>query len=506
MAQPRLILTGASGFLGRHLLEYLKDEYEIFSIARRSPQECGVPEWPNLHWFQVDIGEASHLRSVFDAILSGGGVDLVIHLAAHYDFTGEDHPEYWRTNVGGLRNVLELCKPLRVRRFFYASSVAASRLPPPGGVLNEESPPDGEHVYAITKRIGEEMLREYVDTIPSCIVRFGAMFSDWCEYPPLFKFLETWLSRSWNARVLGGRGISSIPYFHVRDAVAFFKAALSRRDLLSPCEILIASTSGSTNHRELFDAATRAYFSRPVRPIYMPKILCGPGMLARDLVGRTLGDRPFERPWMARYIDLQMNTDASRTYARLNWQPRERLHILRRMPFLVENLRTNPEKWNALNRAAMKEVRQRINLRIHRLLEAYEEAIVLSLMDAFRGPKAKPWFLSYKRISPEELEWAHRQVLRQVMNVVRTREKAIFINYCRDLAYRRFSQGFSVHELADALQTVNDVVLKVILQDPKAQGMEQALQDHITMTINLGIDQIQDVYEELSGASYTPPV
>lgn len=506
MALPRMILTGASGFLGRHLLEFLKDGWEIYAIARRSPQECGVPDWPNLHWFQVDIGEASHLKSVFDTILAGGGVEVVIHLAAHYDFTGEEHPEYWRTNVGGLRNVLELSKPLRVRRFFFASSVAASRFPPPGKALNEDSPPDGEHIYAVTKRVGEEMLREYRDTVPCTIIRFGAMFSDWCEYPPLFKFLETWLSRSWNARVLGGRGLSAIPYFHVRDAVAFFKALLERYPLLAPCEVLIASTSGCTTHLDLFKAATRAYFGREVRPIFMPKVLCGPGMMARDLLGRLAGERPFERPWMARYIDLQMTTDATRTYERLGWRPRERLDILRRLPFLVENFKTNPEKWNALNRAAMKEVRIRVNLRIHRLLEAYEEAIVLSLMDAFRGPKAKPWFLSYKRLSPEELEWSHRQVLRQVMNVVRTRERALFIGYCRDLAYRRFSQGFSLHELTDALETVNDVILKVLLQDPQARGLDQALADHITMAIRLGIDQVEDVYEELSGTSYTPPV
>lgn len=221
MVLPRMILTGASGFLGRHLLEYLRDRWEVFAIARRSPLECRIVEWPGLRWFQVDICEASHLKSVFDAILGAGGVDVVIHLAAHYDFTGEDHPEYWRTNVGGLRNVPDLCKPLRIRRFFFASFVAASRFPPPGRALREDSPPDGEHIYAVTKRVGEGMLREYGDTVPSTIIRFGAMFSVWCEHPPLYKFLETWLSRAWNARILGGRGLSAIPYLHVRDAVSF---------------------------------------------------------------------------------------------------------------------------------------------------------------------------------------------------------------------------------------------------------------------------------------------
>jgi nucleoside-diphosphate-sugar epimerase len=505
MDRPRIILTGASGFLGRHLIEYLKDHYEILAIARRAPQECGVPKYPGLQWFQVDIGDRQHLSSVFERVLGEGGAEIVIHLAAHYDFTGEEHPEYWRTNVGGLRNVLEFCKPLRVRRFFFASSVAASKIPAGGQALNEDSPPDGEHIYAVTKRIGEEMLREYRDTVPAVILRFGAMFSDWCEYPPLFIFLSTWLSRAWNARVLGGRGASAIPYLHVRDAVSFFKAALARHSLFSPCEVLVASTCGTTDHLALFDAATRAYYGRPLKPIFMPKALCWPGMVARDLMGRVVGNRPFERPWMAKYIDTRMIADASRTCERLGWTPRPRLEILRRMPFLIENYKTNPEKWNTLNRAAMKEVRVRINLRVHQLLEKYEEAIVVSLLDAFRGPKAKAWLLHYKRMTPEELEWAHRQILRQVMMVVRTRELSLFIGYCRDLAHHRFSQGFSVHELSEALSTVGEVILRVLRTDPASRDLEQALHDHITMPINLGIDQVEDVYEELSGTSYTPP-
>ncbi len=503
MALPRMILTGASGFLGRHLLDYLKDRWEVFAIARRSPLECRVSEWPGLRWFQVDIGEASHLKSVFDAILQGGGVDVVVHLAAHYDFTGEDHPEYWRTNVGGLRNVLELCKPLRIRRFFFASSVAASRFPPPGAALNEDSPPDGEHIYAVTKRVGEEMLREYGDAVPSTVIRFGAMYSDWCEYPPLYKFLETWLSRAWNARILGGKGLSAIPYFHIRDAVSFFKALLERYPLLAPGEVLVASTSGCTTHRELFQAATRAYFGREVRPLYMPRLLCGPGMAARDLLGRLTGERPFERPWMARYIDLQMTTDASRTYERLGWKPKDRLDIVRRMPFLVENFKSNPGEWHRLNHAAMKEVRVRTNLQLHRILEQHEEAILRTVLEEIQGPQAK-WSLRYRRIDAQDLQWNVRQLLRHLTNAVLTREKAIFRRYCRDLAQLRYRQGFGVYEVVKALETTRDLCVAEVAPDAAKRGLDQALQDHVAMTFDLGIDEVQDVFEEMA-ASPPPP-
>jgi nucleoside-diphosphate-sugar epimerase len=502
MNHSRLIITGASGFLGRHLLDLLKKDYQIFALARRSQRECGAPEHANITWYQVDIGDRRHLDKVFESIMDSGGAEIVMHLAAHYDFTGEDHPEYWRTNVAGLRNVLEICQHLHLRRFFYASSVAACRFPPHGEVLDETSAPNGEHVYAITKKIGEEMLREYERTIPSTIVRFGAMFSDWCEYPPLYMFLEAWLSHAWNRRILGGRGQSAIPYLHVRDAVSFFQALLERHDILQPYEILIASTNGATTHEELFKAATLAYYGAAVKPRHMPKLLCYPGMLFRDIYGRILGNRPFERPWMARYIDEKLTVSANRTYERLGWAPKQRLDIVRRMPFLVENYKGNPGEWHRLNRAAMKEVRIRTNLKVFWLLEAHEQEIVQASIDQLKGPNAKGWSLGYRRQKTEDLLWNIRQLMRNLMNTVRTRERSLFKNYCRDLANLRYEQGFGCQEVCRALAATNDLCLGILGRDPQAEGLEQALRDNVTMTFNIGIDEVQDVFEELAGVCF----
>ena len=226
MALPALIVTGASGFVGRHLLESLAEDYRIFGIARRSQLRCGAPVHPNITWFQVDIGEREPLGEVFRMIRLLGGAGTLVHLAAHYDFTGEEHREYQRTNVEGLRNTLDFSRELGVRRFVFSSSVAACRLPAPGSALNEDSPPDGEHIYARTKAVGEAMVKEYAESFPSTIVRFAALFSDWCEYPPLFMFLSTWLSPAWNRSILGGRGDSAIPYLHVKDVVAALRLVL----------------------------------------------------------------------------------------------------------------------------------------------------------------------------------------------------------------------------------------------------------------------------------------
>ncbi len=132
MTKPGIIITGATGFLGRRLVELLRHKYEIFGIGRRCPEEVGLPIGPGLHWFQADISRFETLREVFYQIRQMGKIELLLHLAAYYDCTGDDVPEYTHTNVIGTRNVLELSVPLNLERFIFTSSVAACPFPKPG--------------------------------------------------------------------------------------------------------------------------------------------------------------------------------------------------------------------------------------------------------------------------------------------------------------------------------------------------------------------------------------
>ena len=89
---------------------------------------------------------------MFEQIRELGGAELLLHLAAYYDFTGEDNPEYERTNVDGTRNLLELAEPLKLRKFIYTSSIAACPFPAPGDAVDGETPPSAPFPYARSKR------------------------------------------------------------------------------------------------------------------------------------------------------------------------------------------------------------------------------------------------------------------------------------------------------------------------------------------------------------------
>lgn len=500
MTLPRLIITGASGFIGRRLLDGLKERFSIVGLARRSQARCGAPFHPNISWFQADIADREAIATAFRFVRETGGADYVIHLAAHYDFTGDDHPEYRRTNVDGLRNVLDECRGLDLKRFVFASSLAACRFPPRGSVLTEQSPPDGDHVYARSKRLGEEMLVEYSTDVPSVIVRFAAVYSDWCEYAPLYVFVETWLSGAWNSRILGGRGESAIPYIHARELAPFMSRVIEHSDRLDPCQVLIASPSHTVNHAELFYLVNAFAGRDQVRPLRMPAPLARVGVWGRDLVGRVIGNRPFERPWMVDYIDEALAVDASRTYGLIDWEPRSRLFMRRRMAFLVDHRGSDPIEWTTRNQAALKEVHLRPNLRVHRLLEKNQDRIRSRFIEAVVGDRdAETKYPGALEIGGQVLEWRFTVAFRHILNSVRAQERGLFLGFCRDFSEKRYRDGVSASEVVALLRLIDRVALDVLADEPEAEGLAAGLNVYLTMTIELGCDQVLEIYEDLSG-------
>jgi nucleoside-diphosphate-sugar epimerase len=493
---PTLLVTGASGFIGRHFVIAMNRRYRLFCLARRTQKEAGVPFYENIIWMQGDICDSQQMDQIAEHIRSMGGADFVLHLAGYYDFHLKDNPAYEQTNVIGTQNILELASQIGARRFIFSSSLAACEFTSPGEVITEHSPANAQFPYALSKKKAESLIIQNSERLPASIVRLAAVFSDWCEYPPLYVMLETWLSRGWQARIIGGRGEFSLPYIHVRDVIAIFDKIIERHENLSGSGIYNASYSNCVSHNELYQAATKYYFAREKRPLHLPRWFVYFGLFARLYLWKLRGREPFERPWMAQYIDKELNVDASETYRALDWKPSPRHTILRRLLFIIENKKIHPSNWHFRNQVLIKQrVAFRKSILIYRVMWELRDRVIEDLFQEIRNPENHDYFPNYQNMEEELLRWYINLVYQLFAVSIRNRDRSFFTEYNQIICPYRFVGGFKKEEIVNFLLSFEKILHDTLLTRSEMKSLQDRIYNYITLTMQFAIDEIEDMYE-----------
>src|SRR4051794_16054420 len=165
------LVTGGTGFVGRHLVERLlaREGSEVFLVVRRqslAKLDALSATWPSAGRLEPVVGDLTEPLLGVDSTdrdRMRGGVDHVVHLAAVYDMTADDEANR-RANVDGTRQALALAADLRAGVFHHVSSIAVA-----GdfrGEFTEEMFDEGQRLpspYHATKFEAERLVREQRD-------------------------------------------------------------------------------------------------------------------------------------------------------------------------------------------------------------------------------------------------------------------------------------------------------------------------------------------------------
>ena len=498
---PGLILTGASGFVGRNFIKAAAGKFRLFCLARRSMEEAGVQPDANLRWTQVDIVDRDKLQDLIQRVRDHGGVDFVVSLAAHYDFTNKDHPEYTRTNIQGTKNMLELAKELGVKRFLFASSQAAC---PFGTVVTEETPPTASMPYAKSKSDGEKLVREYAQWVPIAIIRIAAVFSDWCENPPLYTLLSNWLSgKFFESHIIAGRGHSAIPYIHVQDLVQCFLRVIEKSAHLDRLCIFNASPDGAVSHLELFHIATKFYYNKTISPVGINRWLLAPMIMVRQMLSRLQGKEAFEQLWMLKYIDQQLVADSARTRRELSWRPTPRKSITRRLVFLIENMKKQPELWRTRNEAMIHKESYRPHLMLHEMLcnalvAARDDSIEMIAAELLNSDWSDIQIADSQLLGTIDRSLLHsyiRLLYQLIVSVIRTRNRPMMQQQAHTITFLPMVVGFGTELASSCLFNIGEYMVKQFRNRREFKQLTQQADEYITMTIHLAVDQIEDQME-----------
>jgi UDP-glucose 4-epimerase len=168
----KVIVTGGAGFIGSHLVDLLiSNRFDIivldnFSTGRRANLDHVKDK---IELVECDLSIKGEWVKYFK------DVDWVFHLAALADIVPSiQKPEaYFNANVNGTFNVIQACKHANIKRVVYAASSSCYGIPD-NFPTSETSAIKPQYPYALTKRIGEELVMHWAQVykLPAISCRF----------------------------------------------------------------------------------------------------------------------------------------------------------------------------------------------------------------------------------------------------------------------------------------------------------------------------------------------
>ncbi|HTK28983.1 MAG TPA: NAD(P)-dependent oxidoreductase [Vicinamibacterales bacterium] len=270
----KIAVTGASGFIGRHVVRTLAARGDqVTAIVRpRSPSLATLTAPPGGMLCQASLTPGD-LETAFS------GADAVVHLAGV--ISSSRRGDYAAVNAEGTRAAAEAARAAGAR-FVYVSSLAAAGPAPAAAPRDERDPPAPINSYGLTKLAGERAV-EAVGGLQWTILRPGVVYGDGDHaLTPLFA-----MTRLPIMPVVGGAG-TAYTFVHIDDMVRAVVAAIDRAAAGLTCFVGHPAPVGA---RALVRAVRAAARSRALLvPVPSPLVWIAANVceLAGTLAGREL--------------------------------------------------------------------------------------------------------------------------------------------------------------------------------------------------------------------------
>jgi len=186
---PRVLVTGAAGFIGSHVatellarsasvhgIDNLNDYYDV---ALKRARLDNLRAHGGFTFAQIDLAD----REAMTAVFAEGQFEVVVHLAAQAGvrYSLENPHAYIDSNISGFLTVLEGCRNTDVKHLLYASSSSVYGANTRQPFSTHEAVSHPLSLYAATKLANEAMAHSYSDLfgLPTTGLRFFTVYGPW---------------------------------------------------------------------------------------------------------------------------------------------------------------------------------------------------------------------------------------------------------------------------------------------------------------------------------------
>jgi dihydroflavonol-4-reductase len=237
-----ILVTGATGFIGRLLVERLLSDGRAVRVLQRRTAPAGDAR---VDVVQGDVTDRVSLER------AAAGVSTIYNLAGVVSHLESERAHMQAVNVGGVENVLAAARTAGVARVVHVSSVASVGMAEDAEHPLDESSPFPErarqYAYAATKRAGEEVAVAAAEAGQDVVIACPAFVIGAGDVNRISTFVAEQYLRG-TLRVVTAGGLSYVDARDVVDGlVRIERAGVSGR------RYILGSLDGNLSHQQFFD-------------------------------------------------------------------------------------------------------------------------------------------------------------------------------------------------------------------------------------------------------------
>jgi nucleoside-diphosphate-sugar epimerase len=309
MSVERILVTGASGFVGSHLCERLTREgYLVRALVHNTNISAA------LHRCEVEVvvGDILDSKSIEQAM---EGIDVVYHIAALFRRENVSRKKMWETNVLGTKHMLDAAVKAGVQRFVHCSTVGVLgdiENPP----ANEKSPYRPDDYYQETKAESERVVLQYIaeGRLPIVIFRPGGIYG-----PRDLRFLKLFKAIKNKRFVMLGSGEVIYQMIYIDNLIDGILLCGTKEKIIGNVYILTGNEQLTLNQivqviAEALDVSP-PILRFPVTPVYLASYVC-------ELLCKPLGINPPLYRRRVNFFRKMRCFDISKAKLELGFQPK----------------------------------------------------------------------------------------------------------------------------------------------------------------------------------------
>ncbi|MFP4098412.1 MAG: vitamin K epoxide reductase family protein [Alphaproteobacteria bacterium] len=374
--KPIILITGAAGNIGTALAKDLKTDYTVIGLDVKTDKVCDKS-------VIFDITSRDSIDFALKQISKeyGKKIHAVIHLAAYFDFSGEDSPLYKKINEEGTTNLLIALQDFNVERFIYSSTMLVNEPGVPGQRIDEETFVKPGWAYPASKARTEEIIQEHHGDIPYTILRLAGLYDEETAVPTLSHQIARIYEKDFKSYLYAGRPGAGQAFIHRDDLVASVCKTVERAKTLPNDNIILIGEPDTESYEALQNRIGELiHGAEEWTTITFPKAIAKPGawaeIKAEEMIPDALdeGQKPFIRPFMIDLASDHYELDISKAKELLDWQPQHSIYDS--LPALIDNLKKDPAAWyrrNGIHLPEWMEVADEKGRNPDKLRQNYEE-------------------------------------------------------------------------------------------------------------------------------------